>query len=210
MFPILYKTFMNQSAIQQVFSSLQKMFQPDNRLFLRLSILAFLTLSSKHIFIYNEETLVLISFIAFLITCQKMAGESLKNSLDERSQMIAQELQNFYTLKEQLILELIEEHQKQLSMHSLIKKIGQFSINEIKHLSTQKKKALEALLKDQIESKLNTLMTFSNVSNQLQDALSKSFRGAVLEEFYKSRKQFQSVLVKQGVSNLESLAQKKA
>lgn len=192
--------------IQNIISSIQKLFQPDNRLFLRLSILAILTLSSKHIFIYNEETLVLISFIAFVITCQKMAGESIKNSLNERSQVIAQELQNFYNLKEQLILELIEEHQKQLSIHSLIKKVGQFSVTEMKNISIQKKKALEALLKDQIENKLSTLITFSSVSNLLQDGLSKSFRGAVLEEFYKSKKQFQSILVKQSVINLENLA----
>lgn len=193
---------MNQNIIQ-------KMFQPDNRLFLRLAILALLTLSSKHIFIYNEETLVLISFIAFIFTCQKMAGESIQSSLDERSQLIAQELQNFYNLKEQLVLELIEEHQKQLSIHSLIKKIGQFSILEMKNISIQKKKALEALLKDQIENKLNTLITFSNVSNQLQEALSTSFRGAVLEEFYKSKKQLQPTLVKQAVTHLERLASQK-
>lgn len=197
---------MNQNMIQNAVSWIQKMFQPDNRLFLRLGILALLTLSSKHIFIYNEETLVLISFIAFIFTCQKMAGESIKNSLDERSQLIAQELQNFYNLKEQLVIELIEEHQKQLSIHSLIKKIGQFSIIEMKNISVQKKKALEALLKDQIESKLNTLITFSNVSNQLQEAISTSFRGAVLEEFYKSKKQLQPALVKQAVTNLERLA----
>ena len=199
---------MNKNIFQSSITSIQKIFQPDNRLFLRLSILALLTLSSKHIFIYNEETLVLISFIAFIITCQKMAGESIKNSLNERSQVIAQELQNFYTLKEQLILELIEEHQKQLSIHSLIKKVGLFSLTEMKNISVQKKKALEGLLKEQIENKLNTLTTFSNVSNQLQDALSKSFRGAVLEEFYKSKKEFQSVLVKQGVTNLENLAKR--
>jgi F0F1-type ATP synthase membrane subunit b/b' len=185
------------------------MFHPDNRLFVRLSILALLTLSSKHIFIYNEETLVLISFVAFIFTCQKMAGESIKNSLNERSQLIAQELQNFYNLKEQLVIELIEEHQKHLSIHSLIKKIGQFSILEMKNISVQKKKALESLLKDQIQNKLNTLITFSNVSNQLQEGISTSFRGAVLEEFYKSKKQLQPTLVKQAVTNLERLAVQK-
>lgn len=135
-----------------------------------------------------------------------MAGESIQQSLDERSQLIAQELQNFYTLKEQLILELIEEHQKQLSTHLFIKKIGSFSLNEIKHISSQKRKALESLLKEQIENKLNTLGTFTNVSNQLQEGFSKSFRGAVLEDFYKSKKQYQSLLVKQSVANLENVA----
>nr|YP_008802543.1 ATP synthase F0 subunit beta [Monomastix sp. OKE-1]AGZ90196.1 ATP synthase F0 subunit beta [Monomastix sp. OKE-1] len=197
---------MNPTFLQNLVSSLQKAFQPDNRLFVRLGILAFLTLSSKHIFIYNEETLILICFIAFIFTCQKMLGESITQSLNERSQLIAQELQNFYNLKEQLVLELIEEHQKQLSIHSFIKKIGQFSLTEVKHVSLQKKKALQSLLKDQIEHKLNTLMSFSNVSNQLQEAISTSFRGAVLEEFYKSKKNFQSVLVKQAVVNLERLA----
>lgn len=197
---------MSKTFFQTIVSSLQTLFQPDNRLFVRLSILALLTLSSKHIFIYNEETLVLICFIAFLITCQKMAGESIQQSLDERSQLIAQELQNFYTLKEQLILELIEEHQKQLSTHLFIKKIGNFSLNEIKHISSQKRKALESLLKEQIENKLNTLGTFTNVSNQLQEGFSKSFRGAVLEDFYKSKKQYQSLLVKQSVTNLENVA----
>jgi len=42
-------------------------------------VLAFFVLSSKHIIIYNEETLVLLSFIGFLIFSYNMLSDSVES-----------------------------------------------------------------------------------------------------------------------------------
>ena len=61
--------------------------------------LLFCVVSSKHLIIYNEEILVALSFFLFVIFVSQYFGNNIKESLDERSQAIKMELQNFLNLK---------------------------------------------------------------------------------------------------------------
>ena len=191
------------------FADLQKLFTPENFSFFGASLLAFLVLSSKHIIIYNEETLVVISFIAFIYTCQKMAADSIESSLNERSQAIATELLNFINLKEQLVQELILEHKKQLSVNSFIKNLRQYSLVKITQIAIERKRALKSLFINQMEQKLKNLTSYSlsgTMATKLQSAISLSFRGAVLEEFNRSKKLLKPKFVQEAVSSLKKSA----
>ena len=72
------------------------------------AFLAFCVLSSKHIIIYNEEILVAITFFAFVYFVYRYFGQTIQESLDERSQGIRQELESFFVLKKTALEEVVQ------------------------------------------------------------------------------------------------------
>ena len=76
----------------------------------RMYVAAFLlwcVLSSKHILIYNEETLVALSFFLFVYLTYKYAGDSIGASMDSRGQEIAAELEQFLVAREEALQNLV-------------------------------------------------------------------------------------------------------
>ena len=187
------------------FAEMKKYLTTENVSFFSMMLLAFFVLSSKHIIIYNEETLVLLSFIAFVLFSYSMAGTTVENSLNERSQSIATELQNFLNLREQLI----QEHKKQLSVNLLMSHLGQFSHTEISHIAQQREGALQSVFLSQIEHKLKNLLSLSPsgpLAQKLQIAIAAGLRASVLEEFQRSRKVLGPQLVRDAVQALKTVS----
>jgi len=58
--------------------------------------LAFVVLSSKNIIIYNEEILIGLSFLAFLLCSSMTLGESIREAFTFRKETIQKELQGSY------------------------------------------------------------------------------------------------------------------
>ncbi len=168
-------------------------------------VLAFFVLSSKHIIIYNEETLVLLSFIGFLIFSYNMLSDSVENSLNERSLAIYNELQNSFQLKEQFLKELLEEHKKQLSLKNLLNKFHQFSSSEILDMNNQRQKALNNIFAQEIQQKLKTLLFSQNTfQEKLQRVIVSGFRASVLEEFQSSKKTMKPKLLQEALRQLKA------
>ena len=162
----------------------------DEKLRLYLFIfLAFAVLSSKNIFIYNEETLVALSFFCFIYFVLHYFGTSIKNSLDERSQMIREELQNFLILKESGFQELLDQHQKTSGLVKALGVLNQFTKNELQQLNKNGEKALKNMWNSRVESKLKTL-AFSKLMLQqrLQQLLSEKIISNVLVSITKKGK----------------------
>jgi hypothetical protein len=66
--------------------------------------------SSKHILIYNEETLVALSFFLFVYLVYTYAGDSIGASMDSRGQDIAQEMEQSLVTREQALQSLVHVH----------------------------------------------------------------------------------------------------
>ena len=175
----------------------------DNGTVIAASILGFFVLSSKHFIIYNEETLVVISFIGFIIFSYRMLNESIENALNERSLAIYNELQNSVMLKETLLFELLEEHKKQLFLNKFLNSVREFSSQELSSIGVERQKAFQFIFAQQIQQKLKSLSS-SNATTQenLQNALQKGFRGSVLEEFNFSKKTLKSKLIQQAIHSI--------
>ena len=138
--------------------------------------LAFCVLSSKHIIIYNEETLVAISFFAFIFFVYRYFGDTIKESLNERSVVIQQELQNFLNLKESSFKELLSEHNRVSGLVQTIKTLETFTTNELKYLNINSKNALNNMFINQMQQKLQYLLSeniLTNVVLAFQDSKSQ-------------------------------------
>lgn len=81
-------------------------------------------LSSKHILIYNEETLVALSFFLFVYLTHKYAGDAIGESLDSRGQEIAQELQHYLDVRAQSLQALAQAHGATAHLGHHMKSLG--------------------------------------------------------------------------------------
>ena len=193
--------------MMQFSEKIRKLFFEDlqsNLSLLVMGLLAFFVLSSKHIIIYNEETLVLISFIGFVLFSYSMLSEQVENSLNERSLAIANELQNSLMLKEQFKKELLNEHKKQLSLKNLLNTFHKFSHNEIVQMNTQRQKALNNVFCQEVQQKFKTLLLSQNTQqDKLQKIIADGFRDSVLEEFQFSKKVMKPKLLQEALQQLK-------
>ena len=182
---------------------LAKVFVTENFSLITLSLLTFFVLSSKHIIIYNEETLVLICFISFLVFTSLQAGESIKKSLNERSNAIYSELQNSFSLKESLLLELLQEQKKELLLQNFIAVLMSSTRTELLNSANQRRKALQNILISTAATRLSTLLQFQiNIQEKIQKAILQGFRGSVLERFELSKKVLRIKLIQQAIISL--------
>lgn len=151
--------------------------------------LGFCVLSSKNILIYNEETLVALSFFCFVFFVSHYFGTTIKESLNERSEIIQQELQNYLNIKENSFIELLKEHEKVAGLVKAMKNLDVFTNRELVVLNQNGSKALTTLFTQQIQQKLKTLVFSKGVLQQkLQYLLSENIISNVLLAFKNSKK----------------------
>lgn len=145
------------------------------------AFLAFCVLSSKHIIIYNEELLVAISFLAFILFTFSYFGDTVKESLDERRIGIKAELERFFLLKKESLKELAMEHEKVSSLRRGLLSLKSFTREEAEAGVKRSIDALKETLSQQIRQRL-TQLSFSNLPLQTkwQERVASSQLGMVL------------------------------
>jgi hypothetical protein len=165
------------------------MFTPRNLRFYIITVLIFCVVSSKNILIYNEETLVALSFLGFVFFVFQYFGQSIQQSLDLRSQSIQSELQNFLNLKQESLQVLKGEHQK----FSLLKKsflfLNKLTCHELSAASSIGDLAVYSELTQQISQKLYALHTSHKSKGQeAQQLIAEGIHGLILLKFQQQKK----------------------
>ena len=190
-----------------ILQRLQKFFREDvltHSSFLRNSLLAYFVFSSKHLIIYNEETLVLLSFIGFVLFSTHLMGESVTNSLNERSLAISQELENSLHVKNQFFQELFQEHHKQFSLKSLFQKFHESASREIFAMNGHREKSLHTVFSQEVFQKLQGIFgSHQNFQEKLQKSFGLGFRPSVFQAFLTKKKIMKSTLLQDALRHLK-------
>lgn len=154
-----------------------------------IAFLAFCVLSSKNIIIYNEEILVGLSFLAFIIFIIHYYGNVIQESLNERSIIIKSELQNLGMGKLDSLNELFKEDHKLSLLTTKLTKVINFTINELLSTIFQGKYALNSVFRQQTDQKLKTLsLSKLAIQDRLQQFMADDLLNLVFLFFQRSKK----------------------
>ena len=153
------------------------------------AFLTFCVLSSKHIIIYNEELLVAITFMAFVIFVFQYFGATVKESLDERKFEIKSELERFFLLKKDSLAELATEHKKVFLLKKALVTLRKFAQEEATEAASRGKDALKKTFAHQITEKLIPLsLPEVSLQSKWQERLASSQLGLILANLEKRSK----------------------
>lgn len=143
------------------------------------AFLVFCVLSSKNVIIYNEETLVTLSFFLFVLFVFHYFGNTFKESLDERSEGIKRECQNFLHYKEQSLQELSAEHKKIGRLQTALSQLMNKNKETMAQLTGTGAHSLKSTFSQQMIQKCGELRHFQ-MPQKLQELIAKSQQQLVL------------------------------
>ena len=143
------------------------------------AFLVFCVCSSKNIIIYNEETLVALSFLLFVLFVWNYFGNTVKDSLDERGEGIRIECQNFLHYKEESLQQLSAEHRKIGHLEGALQQLLLHTKECMARCTATGTQSLESTFSQQIKQKCAELSA-STLSQRLQDLMAKNQEGLVL------------------------------
>ena len=144
-----------------------------------IAFLVFCVCSSKSIIIYNEETLVTLSFCLFVFFVFHYFGNTVKESLDERSQGIKVECQNFLLYKQQSLQELAAEHKKIGQLQNALSQLMDFTKKTIAQLTKTGAQSLKTSFSQQMIQKCSELRA-GQLQQKLQNLMAHNQLSLVL------------------------------
>ena len=121
--------------------------------------LVFCVASSKGIIIYNEEILVALSFALFVVFCLSYFGNTVKESLDERSSTIRFQLEDFHRLKLQSLQQLLSLHKQLKQAKNLFPSLNKDTQKQLSYTSSSENQRLQLhnRFSEQVQQKLTAL-----------------------------------------------------
>lgn len=119
-------------------------------------ILAFCVASSKHLLIYNEETLVCICFFSFIYVIKHYFGDTIAASIQERATSIHDQLKQSYVAQIEQDTATKEELTKILPVSQVLGKLSSGLLES----NSSGKEVVASGLKQQIDLQLYKMYTF--------------------------------------------------
>jgi F0F1-type ATP synthase membrane subunit b/b' len=93
----------------------------------------------KEIIVFNEETLVAISFILFIYFAYNMLKDTIRIELEEKANTIEKELDAYWNIKTKALETLISEYEKQLEIEKHIQNLSQLTQITIQNFINKQK-----------------------------------------------------------------------
>jgi F0F1-type ATP synthase membrane subunit b/b' len=187
--------------------------QKNNNFYLPLAYvsLGLLTLgvfTSKEILVFNEETLVAISFILFMIFAYRNLNDVFVAELEERATKIKKEFDHYFSLREDLLDLLISYHGIRKMLSNEITEISNVSKNEIKNILVKRQKALENSLSLQIQQKLRTILLKElSIVQQIQQETSHWFSKYVFASFQTQKTSpIKDIMIREGIHLIDAMS----
>lgn len=163
--------------------------------------------------ILNEETVVAICFVSFILFSFQYFGQSIQDSLDERYTSIETEFHQALLLEQKYCQQVMYEHEQPIKKTGAFISIGKALLMTKSiwyrhfrqhHLSLFFEQTLRSLVDAKFHNKAKEL-SFSkkNYQEKWLDLMAKEFETSVLSRFQTSNLQFQGVLFKQSISAVQ-------
>lgn len=149
------------------------------------AFLVFSVASSKHIIIYNEELLVALTFLFFVIYIKVAFGNSIKNSIDESRNSILQELQSSRVHKKSGADSLKSIHEKVPAIQRSLQSIENYIYFCVSKVGEIAKKSINRGSRQQIQYRLSGVQKILQISTG--DSMSESFFPGILIADQKSK-----------------------
>ena len=184
--------------------------QLTNNLFYILSgTLLFLVLSSKNILIYNEELLILASFIAFVVTSAHTGKDAIEETFQTRAKHIQDELEAFFVSKETLCHEIKHNVQMQKKLAQSILALGALVIVNVEAIHTQRAVALRHTIHSQTLTQLQQMIAQQHaVQGHLHNVTCASYKHVMLEAMQMQKQTMQSLCMQNALHLLGTMQRK--
>jgi len=129
-------------------------------LFKRIAIAVFfLTIAvSKHLIILNEEILVALSFVCFLVFSSRTFSDSICETFQVRTLTTQNELQNYLQTQLEITRELAAYHAKYLQTQQTINKIANIVRIQLQQTAKTGSNQLRTVCVEQIHERLQILI----------------------------------------------------
>lgn len=185
-------------------------FEPNGKSLSLLAVifLVIVVFTSKEILLYNEETLVLICFILFIMFAYKNISDSVVEMFKERSDKIYKDLDYYYGIQAELLESLVSYHERQVTIYDEVHSISSFSKSEIERIVSSRQAYLEYEIANQLKSKLNNIVVKEqSIMREIQSDLTTWLADSVSNEFKvgASAAKSREALVKEAIDQVGTL-----
>jgi hypothetical protein len=176
----------------------------QNKTLILASTLVFLVLSSKNIIIYNEEILVALSFLCFVLFSFSAFKESVTQTFADRRNLIHQELEQMLVLKAQTIQQLHQEYTHSLHLVTSLEGLKNGAIQELESSQDQRIQAFKVgMQKKCVQKVLHLLNLEKQFQHEVHTKIQRSFQQSVLDYFKKHQSSLTPQLIDQACAQLQ-------
>lgn len=172
--------------------------------------LLFLVLSSKNILIYNEELLILLSFIAFVATSAHTMGDSVADTFASRRALIQDELQAFFTTKETLLHEVKQHTMLQTALAKSMQALGTLVQNDLHALHVQRDMTVKHAVQSHTMTQLQQMMEGAQASYARVHTLSAAaYKFMMIDAYHMDKASMHAQFMDNALHFLKNMHQKK-
>lgn len=177
-------------------------FLQNNKVIFTILLFGVGIFSSLNIIVLDEEALVLLCFVLFLIFLTQNISEVVRSELQSRSEKIREEFEETNLLQEDMYETLLGYYQKQLSLETEIQSLLLWSKNEVSSLIKTRRAALQNLLQKEVDAKLKNISAKEqSFLLSMQEEISNFLASKVLEK----ASLLDDEIIEEGILMLESI-----
>ena len=168
-----------------------------------VAVLGFLVLSSKHILIYNEELLVALSFLCFVLFSVSAFGESIGLAFADRQRSIHAALEETLVLKASTLRALHGEYQRHLALTTTVEAVKAMALDEVRAAQRQRLLAFQVAVRTRCLRTLQELLVLeASGERALHARVVASFEGSMVDYFTTHGSTFRPQLLDQACVRL--------
>jgi hypothetical protein len=181
----------------------------QNFMYILGATLLFIVLSSKNILIYNEELLIVLSFVAFVVTCAHTMGTSIAETFETRATQIQDELQAFFVSKERVCKEIQQQMRVQQTVAKSIMALGALVLVNVETIHTQRAQAVQNTVQTQALTQIQHMMTLQNaVQAHMHTQTCSAYKHIMLEAMQMQKSQMQKLCMENALDLIGTMKRK--